>query len=1001
VSVSENDVIPQSRSNRRLVVLGVVLLILTGCGWAAWHQLWNPSVQTERLMHQARRDHAMGREQQAERKAAQVLVINPGSEEAVFLAAECAVLQNKDQDALNYLKQLRTSKPDVLVRAALFAAELQHYHTDHFSDAERSYRRALDLDSENIHANSNLAKLLGLCGRRSEAIPHVLKLIRQGVETDLLMLIARESGVINDPESLERAHTTVPDDVNPLLGLAWHAAENEQTERAIQLLRDAKARRPDVIAAHVALGRQLLASGQYDDLLLWEKQLPLDAEQYSETWLVRAQVAEKEGLKEAAIRCYWEAALRAPESKLTNFRLANLLSEVGDTKTADKFAEHVVRLQELNVVQDRIFSMNDQPSIESVLELARSYEAAGRIWEAYAWCQLSVRVSPLHQSAQSYLEELRKQINGIPLQLTVNTANVAQSVDLSTYPLPKFRETRTPTGKLSLNTSTTISFRDDAQASGLYFQYFNGTQGPPSRRMFEFTGGGIGVLDFDMDGFSDIYFTQGRPWPLDTQGNEYSDRLFRNREATRFEDVTSSVGIHESGFGQGVAVGDFNSDGFPDLYVANIGANYLWMNNGDGTFADVTLVAGVGGSQWTTSCVLADLNSDGLSDIYAVNYLTAEDVFARVCKHPDGTPRACLPFHFEGETDRVWLNDGNGHFTDATKDFLSVKPDGKGLGVAVWDANGTGKLSLLVANDTGPNFFFVNENESGGDRQPGLQERGIPAGLALNEDGKAEGCMGISLGDLNDDGHLDVHITNFLSESNTCYMNSSTGFYEDRTRMLDLHSPTMNVLGFGTQFLDMDLDGRLELFVSNGHVDDLRQHGRPYKMRPHLYQGNGQQFTKVDATTLGSYFEQERLGRAVARIDWNRDGRDDLIVGHLDGGSALLTNTSAPTGHSLSLRLFGVESNRDAIGTTIQVRVNNKTITRQLTAGDGYQASNERRLIVGVGDASQIDELIVHWLSGKVQTFKNVSVSQELWLPEGGELFSSVSNLPVPKGKSF
>lgn len=983
MSGGDNNTLPQSRTNRQLLRVGIVLLILIGCGWGAWYQLWRPGVHVEQLMYQARRDYALGREQQAERTVVKILETNPGFEEATFLAAECAVSQAKYEHALDYLKQLKTSKSVALVRAALFAAELQHYRLDRLSDAEESYRKVLDLDSENIQAHSKLAILLGLCGRRHEAIPHVLQLIRQGVETDLLMLLARESGIINNLESLERAHKSVPGDANPLLGLAWHAAENKQTERAIQLLRDAIVRRPDLIAAQVALGQQLLNADRYNELTLWEKQLPVEAEQYSETWLVRAHVAEKKGLKKTAIRCYWEAALRAPELKLPNVRLANLLSETGDTETANKFAAHVVRLQDLNDLQDRIFSMNDQPSIESVLKLAKSYETAGRLWEAYAWCQLTTRANPLHQNTQDYLKELQKEIKGIALQLTVNSANVAQSVDLSTYPLPKFDEQHVLPGKVSFNTSKTISFRNDAQSSGLHFQYFNGTQGRPSRRMFEFTGGGIGVIDFDMDGFSDIYFTQGRPWPLNTQGNNFSDRLFRNHRGKLFEDVTIDIGIRENGFGQGVAVGDFNSDGFPDLYVANIGANCLCMNNGDGTFADVTPMAGVDGEQWTTSCVLADLNSDGLPDIYAVNYLTAEDVFERVCKHPDETPRACLPFHFEGEKDRLWLNDGNGHFTDATKDVLSVEPSGKGLGVVVWDANRSGLLSLLVANDTGPNFYFTNEAHSNR-----LNERGIVAGLALNEDGKAEGCMGICLGDINDDGELDVHITNFLSESNTFYVNSSIGFYEDHTRTLGLHSPTINVLGFGTQFLDTDLDGRLELFVSNGHVDDLRQQGRPYKMLPHLFQGNGQRFSKVDATTLGPYFQEPRLGRSVARIDWNRDGQADLIVGHLESASALLTNTSVRAGRFLSIRLFGVESNRDAIGTKIQVRINDNTITRQLTAGDGYQASNERRILIGLGDVSQIDELTVNWISGKVQKFKKVPVSQEIWLREGGNLIS-------------
>lgn len=985
VSTVDNTTNPQPRGARQRIGLGVILLILAVCGWGAWFQWWRPDVRAEQLLNQARRNHARGREQQAEQNAVDALALDPSLYEAALLAADCAVSQKKYQHALDYLKRLQTSESDALVRAALVSAELQHYHLDHLSDAEQSYRIVLKFDPEHIEANSGLATLLGLCGRRREAIPHALQLIRQGEETDLLMLLARESGVVNDPEALERARTTVPDDANPLLGLAWHAADNEQTDRAIQLLRDALKRQPDLIAAHVALGQQLLAANQYDELVDWEKRITSVAEHFPELWLVRAQVAEKYGIKKEAIRCYWEAARRAPESKFSNFRLAHLLSETGDVETAERFSEHIRRLQELGTVQDRVLFSSGHETIEPAIDLARSYEKTGRFWEAYAWCQLAARIDRSHQGAQRYLRKLQNKVEGIPLQLTDDSANIALTIDFSSYPLPSMKKRDAAFVAETPKKLPPISFRNDAVPAGLRFHYFNGTSGPPSRRMFEFTGGGIGVLDFDLDGFPDICFTQGRPWPPDTRVDEYSDRIFQNRGGTHFEDVTVSAGIRESGFGQGIAIGDFNSDGFPDLYVANIGVNRLWMNNGDGTFTDVTIEANGGGKEWTTSCVLADLNGDGLPDIYDVNYLTSNDIFERFCKHPDGTPRACLPFHFGGETDRLWLNDGNGGFTDATMDILSVEPSGKGLGVAVWDTHGTGRLSLLVANDTSPNFFFVPESTD--DHRLYLIERGIAAGLALNGEGKAEGCMGIGLGDIDDDGQLDVHITNFLSESNTLYMNSSIGFYEDRTRMLDLHTPTIDVLGFGTQFLDVDLDGRLELFVTNGHVDDLRQHGRPYKMPPQLFKWNNQRFLKVDETSLGSYFQKQWLGRSVATIDWNRDGRSDLLVGHLDNDSALLTNTTSQVGRFLSLRLFGVESNRDAIGTTIRVRVNHRTITRQLTAGSGYQASNERRLIVGVGDAQQIDELVVRWPSGKVQKFENVPVSQEVWLPEGEKLF--------------
>jgi hypothetical protein len=247
--------------------------------------------------------------------------------------------------------------------------------------------------------------------------------------------------------------------------------------------------------------------------------------------------------------------------------------------------------------------------------------------------------------------------------------------------------------------------------------------------------------------------------------------------------------------------------------------------------------------------------------------------------------------------------------------------------------------------------------------------------------------MGIGLGDVDNDGRMDVHVTNFLNESNTLYVNPANGVYEDRTRALGLHSPAIGVLGFGTQFLDVDLDGRLELFVTNGHVDDLRRFGRPYEMPPQLFQWNERQFVEVATNELGPYFRKKWLGRSVARLDWNRDGRNDILVGHLATESALLTNTTPDAGRFLSIRLFGVQSNRDAIGTTVRVRFGKRTIVRQLTAGDGYQASNERRLIFGVGKAEQIDELIVQWPSGTIQNFANIPTSREVCLPEGRTLF--------------
>jgi tetratricopeptide (TPR) repeat protein len=968
------------KRSRRVIV---ALLVFGGAGWLGWQFWFRPPLRAERRLAEARRLRSAGDNRRAEESAAAALKLNPRLQAAAFFAAECAAAQQEFARAAGYLQECRFEEPGTKLKAALLTARWNHQHLHRLADAEQAYRAALTLAADDVNANSGLAHLLALCGRSREAVPFVLRIVRQGVPTDLLVLLAKSDAAESDADTLQAARRMAPLDPNPLIGLAWRAAADDEADRAVELLSEALRLAPDHPAARVALGRQLLAARRFDELPEWARSLKPAADEFPEAWLVRARMAENDGDRKGAIRCYWEAARRAPESKTANFHLARLLAEAGETQVAEHFAAQLRQIQNLETVQDRVLFRGGGDGVEPLIELARSYEAAGRLWEACGWCLIALQVEPSDKRVQSRLRRLQRETEPLPLQLTVDRANAALATDLSHYALPEFRARHhaSPAGESA--PSKPLSFRDDALAAGLRFRYFNGAEEAPTQRMFEFTGGGIAVLDLDLDGFADVYFTQGRPWPPDPSAREYGDRIFRNVGGRRFEDVTSRAGIRGGGFGQGVTCGDVNADGFADVYAAHIGASQLWMNNGDGTFSDATRSANVAGEEadWTTSCVLADLNGDALPDLYAVNYVTAEDVFDRVCRHPDGSPKICMPFDFDGQPDRLWLNSGDGRFTAATPEFLQVAESGKGLGVAVWDAHGEGRLSLLVANDTTPNFFLVLE--SGENGRPRLCDRGIATGLALDADGKAKGSMGVALGDVNDDGRLDVHITDFLGEANTFYVGLPDGAFEDRSRETGLYHPTLDVLGFGTQFLDVDLDGRLELFTANGHIDDFRRFGKPYRMPPKLFRWNGRRFVEVPAPELGPYFLEQWLGRSVARLDWNRDGQDDLVVGHLHDETALLTNTTADAGMFLSIRLFGVHASRDAIGTIVSARIGERMLVRQLTAGDGYQACNERRLIFGVGGAGQVDELIVRWPSGTVQRFEKIATPREIWLPEG------------------
>ena len=960
--------------------MGVIVCFVSLYFWFGW----GATVPPDEILSQARRERKLGHYAQAEKLALRALEVDPKLNDALVLAGECASAQSDWSRALAYFGRIKSQDFRVKISNRLREADILHRHLHQIAKAERAYRDVLELDADNVVANTGLAQLLCLCGRKREATPLVLRLIRQNAETDMLLLLARGDVFVDDFELLTQANEADPNDPNPPVGLAWRAFQNEDYPEAERLLRISLLNDSQHIAAYVLLGRVFVATNRSAEFAEWNRSLPAAADDVVDVWSIRGQMAEAVDDVRGAIRCYWEALRRSAESKTSTFRLAHCLAAAGDTIIADEFRGRLSAMQALEEIQNRVLFAADHGQPDLLWPLAAAYESAGRLWEAYGWCQFAISVGANTKDLLANFERLRQLVRNQPLKLVTDAANITLAIDLSHYPLPELRVTSTAPKNDVTSFQVPPTFRDDAQTIGVTFVYFNGVKGSPTHRMFEFTGGGIGVLDYDLDAFPDLIFTQGRVWPPGSPEIGNGDRLFRNRAGVVFDDVTTSVGILEKGFGQGVTVGDFNSDGFPDIYVANIGRNQLWQNQGDGTFDDVTDSAGLTAADWTTSCIMVDLTGDGLPDIYDVNYAADADVFDRICHHSDGSPTLCLPSDFHGQADRLWRNQGDGRFQEATVDLLGEVPFGMGLGVAAWDADGQGRLSLFVANDTTPCFFFRPEITDGKTGQ--LRERAIESGVAFNGAGKATGSMGVAVGDIDDNGAMDLLITNFYAEPNTLFINTAPGFFDDQTRRYGLEAPSINMLGFGTQFLDADLDGRLELFVSNGHVDDLGRYNRPYPMPPQLFGLDGNRhFVDLPKNRLGPYFEKNWLGRAVARIDWNRDGRDDLVVGHLHDPVALLTNTTAAVGRHLSLRLFGVQSNRDAIGTTVEARVGSRSIVRQLTAGDGYQCSNERRLVFGAGSAVQIDELIIRWPSGLVQRLVDVAVPAEVWLREGSD----------------
>ena len=909
---------------------------------------------------------------------------------ALLLAAQSAVGLEEFDAALEFLDRIGDDGNSRAVEARILSGELLLMQFQRLSAAEDQYRRTLTQDETNPLAHERLAYLLGLQGRRWEAIPHRLALIRAGQASPLhLYLLSVDLDSIENPEEIEQYADAAAADPGPRLALARIATGAGNYDRAEELLQQALKLRPDLAEANVRLGETLLASGKNSAFAVWSRELPQAVLDHPVAWVVYGHWAERTGQKEVEARCLWEAVRRNPNDRRSMYRLGRVLVELNRADDAEVFLDRARRLEAYAKAAEVAYHVGTDDHLQDAASLA---DDCGLLWESSGWSQVALDQDPLSTWARERAERLRANSAELALSRAVPESNPTRKIDLTDLPLPTLNSAPddAPTAdRADPETAVDgnlviVTFADRAAECGMNFQYENGGQ-PRTHgivRMYEVVGGGVAVLDFDHDGWPDVYFAQGGEWSGESRRNPHSDRLFRSRGDQRFDDVTQHAGVAEERFSQGAAVGDVNNDGFPDLFIANIGPNRLLMNNGDGTFSDAAEHVPGDSAQYSTSAVVADLNGDANPDVYVVNYLAGSDLFTKTCGDPQ-RPRSCLPHEFAAAEDHLLLNLGTGEFEDVTSDAGVDAGGGKGLGVVAADFHGEGSLSLFVANDVSPNFLYVNRTADSGGRLA-FQERGLSSGVALNGNGRQESSMGVAAGDVDGDGRVDLFVTNFDNETNTLYLQTDKMLFVDATARSGLADKPLPLLGWGTQFLDADLDGWLDLLLTNGHINDLRDHGKPYQMPPQFFrnQGGGR-FTEHAAESLGPFFSQWRLGRGMARIDWNRDGLDDAVISHLDAPAALLTNTSAETGRALAVRLVGVHSSRDAIGATLTARVGTRTLVRQLTAGDGNQCSNERRLIFGLGEAADVDRLEVRWPSGRRQQFAHLLAGTDITLVEG------------------
>jgi hypothetical protein len=525
-------------------------------------------------------------------------------------------------------------------------------------------------------------------------------------------------------------------------------------------------------------------------------------------------------------------------------------------------------------------------------------------------------------------------------------------------------------GSLPLSAAPNLGFRltNVTAPAGINFRHNTGAFG--AKYLPETLGAGCAFLDYDADGWLDILLINGMDWPGHKRRST-TLQLYRNNRNGTFSDVTRQAGLAVEMYGMGVAVADYNNDGFPDILVTAVGQNRLFQNTGKGHFIDVTEKAGLGGrSSFSTSALWFDFDRDGLLDLFVCNYVKwspEHDVFCTV----DGTHKSyCTPEAYRGSTCWLFRNRGDGTFEDVTAKSGIFDTTSKSLGVAILDTDRDGWPDLLVANDTQSNKLYRNQ------RNGTFDDIAVRSGVAFSEDGRPRAGMGIDVADFDNSGTPGIAITNFDNEMIALYRPNPNGTYTDAAFKTGIGQASRNSLGFGCTFLDIDLDGHLDLLAVNGHIDETVRNIKSnvgYAQPPHLFLNDGRGAFRDVAKEAGTDFAAPKVGRGTAYGDFDRDGDVDILITTNNGPAALYRNDVSNGNRSLRLHLTGTKSNRDAIGAVVHLTTPDGTQTRMVKTGSSYLSQSELPLTFGLGKRGKADRLVIEWPSGQTQEFKNLS----------------------------